>query len=502
MRTIILKNSEIDRPTVAYPTGHAILLAGSSEARNGVSSGTYRIATYLRKKGWQIKVFDFILNLSKEDIYQLVQESLQPDTKWLGVSYNWLSDNITAHEIIKELKKRHPELKLILGGQMSYYVDLEADYYVLGYGEYALDAILEHEFSTGPVPKHEKLFNGKLINAYHDYRATPLDTYKVEYDQTDHITNQHYMSIELARGCKFSCSFCSFPFIGMKQDTSVEEEELYRELSENYQKFGSKAYMIADDTFNDQSSKIIKLKNVVNRLDFKPDFWAFIRIDLLRANPEQYELLAESRVWTHVYGIETFNKKTGLAIGKGLNPEIRKSLMLEMKNYMTKHLGLYRGSASFIAGLPHESIESMLETEKWLKENWADQSRLWWPLIILNEQKILSALGKDMTKFGYTEILPTDSDYGTLKRLISPIKGIPWRNEYTNVFEINDLVLEFHKEAELLDSFKVLQYLPVYNFDYAKVLTMKYFFPFDTLDYKKRCIKIAREYFEKIQTQR
>jgi hypothetical protein len=283
----------------------------------------------------------------------------------------------------------------------------------------------------------------------------------------------------------------------MKQDTSTDEEELYRELNENYQRFGSRAYMIADDTLNDQTSKLIKLRNVISRLDFKPDFWAFIRIDLLKANPEQFELLAESRVWSHTYGMETFNKRTGLAIGKGMDPEVRKGLMLTMKDYMNKHLGLYRGSASFIAGLPNESIESMYETEKWLKENWSDQSRLWWPLAIFNEKRIMSALGKDMAKFGYEEILETDSDHGTLKRPISPINGIPWRNKFTNVFEIAELVEKFHNGLELLDSFKTLQYLPIYDFDYQKVLAMKNHFPFDTLDYKKQSIRVAKDYYSK-----
>jgi hypothetical protein len=495
MKPIILK--QINHDPVEYPTGHAILLGGSSQARNGVSTGAYKIASYLRDTGWEIQVFDYITTLKITEVYELLKDSINSNTKWIGVSYTWLSDSETAHTLIKEIKNWFPDLKLILGGQLPYAVDLSADWYLLGYGEYAIDAVLEYEFSTGPMPKSTELFGGRLIDAYHDYTATPFYSYRIKYNETDHISPKNYLGIELSRGCKFTCKFCSFPFIGMKQDSSTDEEELYRELNENYQRFGTRAYMIADDTVNDQTSKLIKLRNVVNRLDFNPDFWGFIRIDLLKANPDQYELLAESRVWTHFYGVETFNKKSGLAVGKGMHPDIRKGLMLEMRSYMNKHLGLYRGTAGFIAGLPHESMESMLETEKWLQENWADQSRIWWPLIIFNEQGIMSAFGKNMAEYGYEEILETDPQYNEKKDSITTIKRTPWRNNFTDIYECTEFTSSLHNEPEVLDSFATLQYLPLYNFDYQKVLSMKKHFKFDSLDFKKQSFRLAKEYYLK-----
>ena len=44
------------------------------------------------------------------------------------------------------------------------------------------------------------------------------------------------------------------------------EEDLYIEMMENYNKWGTTNYIISDDTFNDRDSKIERLARVVERL--------------------------------------------------------------------------------------------------------------------------------------------------------------------------------------------------------------------------------------------
>jgi len=481
-------------------TGHAVILTGFPELKNNRSTGAYRIAHVLREQGWDIEVIDYIIWMDVEQIYQILDSRINEDTKWIGISYTWLANDKKAGVLIREIRKRYPNLLFIAGGQFPYTETLNCDYYIMGYGEKAVKAILDHEFGSGLLPKSEPMFEGLYIDAYKDYPATPYKDYTVTFIDNDYMVPENHTTIELSRGCKFACNFCGFPFIGMKDNTAVEEELLYRELMTNYEKHGLAVYSIADDTLNDRVEKLITLKNVVRRLDFTPDFKGFIRLDLLKAHPEQYELLAEARVWMQYYGIETFNKSAGKSIGKGMDSDVMKFLLLKMKQYMSSTVGLYRGTASLIAGLPYEPISSMIETDKWFTENWNDQSFMWWPLQIIHKEKgILSAFGADMHKFGYSEIMETDNIPISNFMPANSMNGIEWKNEHTNVYECQELVAGFQDRSEYLDVFSTARYLSMYNQDYEKVLSIqrKLYPSTDTMDYRKRSLKIAKEYTSK-----
>jgi len=500
MKTIILK--EITHSQTRQPiTGHAIILTGIEELRNAIPTGTYRMATVLRDKGWRITVLDHVLHLPLDKLKIFLDNHIKEDTKWIGVSYTWMSNISKAHRMVRQVKSWYPDLLIVLGGQFPYNVDVGADWYILGYGEKAIDAVIDYEFGSGPLPISNPLYDGRFINAYKEYPATPYSNYRTEYLEEDFISPKSYMTLELSRGCKFACKFCSFPFIGMKEDTSTNEESLYRELMENYQRFGNAIYYLADDTLNDRTEKLIKLRNVVNRLDFKPDFKAFIRLDLLKAHPEQFELLGESRVWMHYYGIETFSKRAGSAIGKGMSSDNMKELMLKMKEYLNNHLGLYRASAGFIAGLPYETVSEMEQTERWLQENWADNHRYWWPLSIHKDEGILSAIGKDLAKFGYEEIdrdTKKEEEIGHDYFKARPIDEIFWKNQYTDVYEVYHLAKNFRQGPELLDAFTMLRYLSLYNRDYKTVLSMTKLPPYhESFDYKKQCSRLIKDYLTK-----
>lgn len=487
---------------VVYPTGHALLLTSLSSPNNLRGTGAYRIATYLRNRGWDIDVLDYFVFLSDEQLEDYLNHTIKPETKWIGISYTWLSSNDRMFEVVKIIRKKYPNIKLILGGQWPFEREVDADWYILGYGEYAIDAVLCYEFSNGPPPKSSPLFTGKYVNAYHDYRATPFENYNIDYRADDYLTKEVSLTIELSRGCRFACKFCDFPFLGIKNDTSSDEESLYRNFMENYDNYGITAYTISDDTYNDRMEKMIKFRNVINRLPFKPDFKAFIRIDLLKTHPEQLELLAESRIWMQLYGIETFNKAAGKAIGKGLDGDVKKHLLLTVKDYMTKHVGLYRSTASFIAGLPYETIDSMRETYAWLNENWVNQHYDWWALNIYKNRDVLSAFGDDMTKFGYSEIPEEEVAKRALADtyiLRDSSNQVYWRNKETDIYECHDLVSEFKQGDEVLDAYGVVKYLPLYNMDYEKVLSIRRpkFPRVDTFDYRKKSAKLIRDYIQK-----
>ncbi len=404
-------------------------------------SGAYRIAHHLRKTlSIDVEVIDRLPFWEESQIIQLINSRIiKNNIKWVGISITWLTQYNAYRSLISLLRTKYPEIKIVLGGQDIYYKDLDADYFINGYGELAVVDVLKHAFSDGKL-KGIPLNRGWLINALHMYPAYPPETvdgsYSIEYEDRDFLCPTDVLTIELERGCKFNCKYCSYPILGVKGDTSRSEEDIYRELQTNYDKWGITNYAIADETINSNDEKLKKLSLAVKRLSFKPNFTGFVRLDLLHSNVEQRELLLESRVWGHYYGVETFNHESGKIIGKGLHPDKNKQTALDMRKLFNKELGLYASTISMIAGLPRESYDSLNDSVKWFKENWMDQHWVFYPLTITKKISNqdgtikLSAMGEDFTKYGYEEIKESMIDIENSSGAYP--YSLEWKNEYGN----------------------------------------------------------------------
>lgn len=372
------------------------------------SSGAYRIAHYLRQQGWDIEVVDHFVRWPFEKLKELLKS--RKDLKFIGFSATWTVNSPQLEILCAYIKKEYPEIKIIIGGNNILYSTAEADYYVTGYGETAVKAILDYEFSNGKKPYGQPFKRGWSIDALHFYPAYPYENYHIDYEARDFLEPRDILTIELSRGCRFACKFCSFPILGVKEDNSVSEEYIYNTINDYYNKWGIKNLLIADETINDRVEKLTKLSNAVSRSSFQPNFNGFIRIDLLRAHPEMIDLMIGSRLWGHYYGIETFNQTSGKIIGKGLDPNMVKELALNVRSRMMSSIGLYRGSMSFISGLPYETMDQLRETQKWLLDNWTDQSYSMYVLTIPRPDGANkpSQFTFDYKKYGYTEMDPEE----------------------------------------------------------------------------------------------
>jgi radical SAM superfamily enzyme YgiQ (UPF0313 family) len=442
---------------------HCLIFSAKQNAGHGRNAGPYSIATTLRQNGWDTTIIDYFLYWKQEELIPLIRRSIKPNTKWVGISYTWVYNELDKLlKLIEFVKSIKPDLKIIVGGQAPYVDDLKADWYVYGYAEHAILKILDYEFNDGLPVMYTKHHGGRMVNAFHNYPSYNLPNYAIEYQENDFVGPGDTLTIQMSRGCKFKCDFCSFPFTGIKEDTSVTEEHLYKELMTNYEKYGVKNYIISDETVNDRVEKLVKIRNVVNRLPFKPNFTAFTRIDLFRSHPEKMELMAESRIWGHYYGVESFNWQTAKSIGKGLNPEYIKESLITVKDYFKKHLGVYRGTVSMIAGLPHETLDQVRDSYKWLVDNWGDQQAGFWPLQLIDNGE-LSAMGRDFAKYGYEKMQPHEY----IKKTPLANTQLYWKNKYTNIYEVHDLVNNEFTYDWRLGNFVLFHVLPYSKYEQA-----------------------------------
>lgn len=368
--------------------------------------GSHRIASHLRNQGWDIECLDFVTYWTLPQLQEFARSRITVNTKFIGFSFvfdkRW-SD--TLEEFSKWVKETYPGIVLISGSQgYAAFESLYIDYYIVGYGEYAIDALLAYKFSNGSRPRFEVNFNGKkVINALTNYIAYPLLDPIIKYEDRDFINSGEWLGIEFSRGCKFSCDFCSFPVLGVKGDSTRTSESVRHQLLDAYDRFGVTNYFVTDETFNDSTEKISKFADVVQTLPFSPYFAGYIRADLLVSRPHDREELARMNFYGHFYGVETFNRDSGKSIKKGMDPDKLKQGLTECRDYFQRASGdLYRGSISLIFGLPYETTESLDSTLQWLTDNWADQSvRANILSIVAGELDRPSKLSLDYQKYGY-----------------------------------------------------------------------------------------------------
>jgi hypothetical protein len=363
-------------------------------------------------------------------------------------------------ELIAWLKKEYPHIPLVAGSQNDSMRSLNVDWYIYGYGEYAILELLKH-FEGGPEPTH--ILN--TINAYTKYKSYPKDDLTVTYQENDFIQPREITLIEFARGCKFKCKFCSFPILGVKGDYSRTAQSVYDEMSENYDKWGTEHYIVLDETFNDSSEKIQKFADVIEKLPFQPKMTAYIRGDLIASKPRDWDNLIRMGITSHFYGIESFNHKAAKSVGKGMQTGRIQDGLLEVKEYFQKNAGFYKGHMSLIAGLPYETIDSLRETTRWCSEYWSDQSYHMNVLMIkllgtaptLNHSSEFDMNWKD---YGYREGTFPNQDINWDKSpnpyykwlydyLASCGDYIQWENDYATMFDCFKFCVEEFSQAKL-----------------------------------------------------
>ena len=310
------------------------------------------------------------------------------------------------------IRKTYPWVKIIAGGQKTWTVRcIDADYFITGNGEYAMDALLKYLCGEGPEPRITTTFeNGsKLIMAQHSYPCFPKRDANISFEDRDFIQPNETLNIEFARGCIFACKYCSFPLLNMKQDTTRYEDSVYEELLENYERWGITNYYVTDDTINDSKDKIALIARAVRRLPFRPQFNGYIRADLLiRHGQDTWDDMIDMGLTSHHYGIESFNHESGKSVGKGMKPEETKEGLLKIKDYFNKNShNYYCGHFSMIAGLPFETYETLEESKKWINENWSDTLVNYIPLTLTRkpqegDDEIDTKVYNSFMEYGYT----------------------------------------------------------------------------------------------------
>lgn len=414
------------------------------------NSGAYRIATVLRENNWNAEVIDWASYWTLDQLKQLCKSRIDKDVKFVGFSYLFVDEPIDSiEEFGIWFKLTYPDIKILLGAPNKWrFPNKYVDYNIHGYGELALLELLKYLFSNGSAPKFNLMTHaGKSISANETYPSYPMNSLLIKYEDRDFLDPSEWVGIEFARGCKFACAFCNYPVIGVKGDHTRDAADFELQVRDAYDKFGIKNYYVADETFNDRTEKITKFADVVERLSFDPFFTATLRADLLISRPADKEELLRMNMLGQLYGVESFNTQSARAIGKGMDSDRMKQGLIDIKHYFENNgSNRFRGTVSLIAGLPHETADSLRQSKQWLLDNWQGQAFNMLPLEIpISEYDTPSKIGLDWKKYGYDNA-EADFKLAELRQrnLITSHKLLVWKNEHMDVGEAHEL----HREIE------------------------------------------------------
>jgi radical SAM superfamily enzyme YgiQ (UPF0313 family) len=401
------------------------------------SLGAHRIATIMRNSSWNVEVIDWANYFSSDELKYIANSRIDSNTKIIGFSCNFGLFTIEIDQYITWIKKTYPHVKVIIGGQyLPDMISKDADYYITGFGENAIIAVMKYLESNGPSVKFKIIHNKKVIDGNIFYPSFPMKNLDVKYEKRDYLLPEEWVGVEMARGCKFECPYCNFPILGVKGDYTRDVDNYYFQLKRNYDDWGLTKYLVADETFNDTTEKIIKFADITESLDFTPYLSGFIRADLLVIRQQDKEHLARMGFYGQFYGVETMNSETSKVIGKGIKTERLQEGLLDINNYYSVRKLPYRGTLSLVIGLPKETVQSQENTFTWIKNNWLKnyQSVKSFPLEIPSPDSTFlkpSKMSNDLEKYGYK--INVEEEYNDNYNAMQHGHVINWKNdEFTN----------------------------------------------------------------------
>jgi radical SAM superfamily enzyme YgiQ (UPF0313 family) len=318
-----------------------------------------------------IESYSFDLNkfshLPKNKIEESVKKEFEEkyfgkidDYSFIAIAvYSW-SINLVK-ELIKIIRSRGNSSKIILGGYeitalrkeklLKDYCD--ADFFIKGYAENALEKIFKNEINDGII---EELIDGeKLISPYLS-EVLPLNTKKIYW--------------ESKRGCQYDCDFCEHGAatrenngINGKKIIRIGNSRLEKEI-EFFKKQNVKDINVLDATFlleNQDNGTLEKLLRIDScKICLQMHFETI-------KNDRGKKFLAicqkhKDRISLE-FGLQTIHDKEMKILNRKNDIHHVKTVMKQLNDAKIKY------SISIIFGIPHQTVESFCQTIGFIEEN-------------------------------------------------------------------------------------------------------------------------------------
>ncbi len=332
--------------------------------------GLSYVAAAFEAAGAEVKILDYIVSRYSVEKLRAELEAFQPDLVGVGsVTMNFPA----SAEIIKAVKGLDPSIVTVMGGpHITFDIENtlrrypEIDLLVLGEGERTIAELF-------PVIRDKKAWkNIKGIAFIEDEKVfiteprefiTDLDSLPLPARHLLPISRYQALgfpvSLITSRGCPNACIFCQGRRMVGHHIRYRDPVRIVDEIEEILS-YGFPRINIADDLF--LSNKVRAEKICKEILDRGVTFsWsAFSRVNTV--DKDALRMMHEAGCEAVSFGVESGNPEMLKRIRKGITlDQARKAVNLCADAGMTPH-------ASFMVGLPGETMETLVETKKFADE--------------------------------------------------------------------------------------------------------------------------------------
>jgi radical SAM superfamily enzyme YgiQ (UPF0313 family) len=370
--------------------------------------GPLYLTRALEEAGYNVDFRDYQFNpytdpFSIENCINFLEDS--SDIIGISVMANLLPFAIL---LSKELKVRHPDKMIILGGVGSKSVEFKImtrfpDIDVIAYGEceVAGPIILNHLINQKDLSGCPNIYyrqNGKIVRTKPCARQENLNRIAYPaYEKTD-LTRYSGIGMITSRGCPYKCTFCSVAPIWDFEPYLRSSEDIINEISYLLKRGKANLFLFQDEYFlsSPERAKDFSRKLISSGLDIR---WkAFGRVNLI--DREAMELMAESGCVEIRFGIESGSDEILDLVEKGFNVEQAIRIVSEAAEVFPSV------DAFFIWGFPFETMEQFYQTV-FLMNSFRMMGVRVLPSLLcyLPQTKIYQDLDREKLEFSY-EMIP------------------------------------------------------------------------------------------------
>ena len=350
--------------------------AGINEATILPPVGLVYIATYLREKGFDAKVYDANIRGSDPNIVSAMVQDADPDI--IGIYLNSFMLNWTT-EFIATLRKYGVKARIGLGGPLpSVYPEkvLEltgGDFVVIGEGEIPME-IMCHNIREGKpyyadVPGIRYLSGSDIMSGPPNERIKDLDILPFpDYALLGRLSDYKVRAIRFptapivtSRGCPFQCTFCS-KAVFRSRTTFRSPQNVVEEIKLLKTRYGANQIDILDDNFTLKRSYAEEvIDGIIDAdIDIAINLQSGVRVETL--DEALIEKMSRAGVVKIGFGIESADEHVLEMCKKSLDLDKLREAVLNSRKYGIKVSGY------FIVGLPGETRESIRKTVRFAKE--------------------------------------------------------------------------------------------------------------------------------------
>jgi len=391
------------------------------------------LGTFVKSKGHIAKIFDRNVEKNEAKLISALK-AMNPDIVGLtAYTGRTLVDVMHVSKIVKENSKA-----IVVVGGVHASLEPESmfnyeyiDYAVRGEGELALldmcNLVDKGKKNFSKIPN----VNNNPMRPFINLNDFPLP----DYGMID-IKKYPVVTFCTSRGCPGRCKFCYNDYywgrMGRKCVRMYNSENTIKMITGVLDKYKIKEFTIADDNFANLSKRTFDVCDALSKYKSDIIFQCFLRADY--AHDKILSALKKAGCWSIQFGIESGSQRLLDFVQKDTTVEQNAIALRKCKKF-----GIHT-DASYIIGLPTETIEDMKKTIEFIKKNKADGGNVKkyapFPGTEMFEYCVKHKLVKqpkkleDWTKFAIDEIEPNVSEIPTAL-LIKTINELNKKDYFT-----------------------------------------------------------------------